>query len=182
MYDVICLLGPAGSGKDTLAQALYKTNPDKFSLTVSATTRPPREGEVDGINYHFLTREQFNQTSMIEFSEFNNWFYGTPEFSLSKDKCNIVVINPQGIRDYLDRQDILNIKGIFVLSVSPKTRLLRQLNREENPNVDEIIRRYNTDNHDFTTLDYLSIMPVILNNETEDNLQFNVAYILDKIN
>ena len=52
---VIALFGKAGSGKDTILRALVKVDPDKFNEIVSCTTRPPREGEQEGVNYHFLT-------------------------------------------------------------------------------------------------------------------------------
>ena len=51
-------MGKAGSGKDTILREVVKQNPDIHEV-VSCTTRPPREGEVDGVNYHFLTGEEF---------------------------------------------------------------------------------------------------------------------------
>ena len=56
---VIALFGKAGSGKDTILRALVKVDSDKFNEIVSCTTRPPREGEQEGVNYHFLTIDQY---------------------------------------------------------------------------------------------------------------------------
>lgn len=72
---VIILVAPSGSGKTTLARKLFKDFKNlKFS--VSATTRSPREGEKDGIHYHFLTQEEFQ--SRIDENDFLEWeeFYG----------------------------------------------------------------------------------------------------------
>jgi guanylate kinase len=92
------------------------------------------------------------ENKMMEWASFNNWYYGTPLTALSKDKINIGVFNPEGIRSMLARDDI-DLR-VFYVSTSPKTRLLRQLNREEHPNVAEIIRRYGTDVEDFKNIDF----------------------------
>ena len=88
---------------------------------------------------------------MLEATEFNGWFYGTSLDSLSLTDINIGVFNPDGISAMYDRNDI-DLR-IYYITASDKTRLLRQLNREDFPNVDEIIRRYETDRKDFLTVD-----------------------------
>ena len=84
---VIALFGKAGSGKDTILRALVKVDPDKFNEIVSCTTRPPREGEQEGVNYHFLTIDQFTEKvlngDMLEATEFIDWHFGTAVSSLS---------------------------------------------------------------------------------------------------
>lgn len=54
---VVAIMGKAGSGKDTILRALVNKFPDRYNEIVSCTTRPPREGEQEGVNYHFLTVE-----------------------------------------------------------------------------------------------------------------------------
>ena len=71
--------------------------------------------------------------------------------ALDKNKINIGVFNPEGIKN-LQRNDINLI--VYRIVAPAKTRLLRQLNREENPDVDEIIRRFHTDNLDFCDLNF----------------------------
>lgn len=166
---IIALMGKAGSGKDTLLHRLVEQYPQLFNEIVSCTTRPPRQGEKDGINYHFLTIEQFTQKvlngDMIEATEFNGWHYGTTLSSLSTDKINIGVFNPEGVR-CISEDSLVDLTTFYVRAAN-KQRLLRQLNREENPDVDEIIRRYKTDQEDF---DNLSDIPYITidNNSIED--------------
>lgn len=88
---------------------------------------------------------------MLESTEFNGWFYGTAIDSLSKEDINIGVFNPAGIRSLMKYKDI--DMRVFYITASDKTRLLRQLNREDYPDVKEIIRRFGTDENDFSTVD-----------------------------
>jgi guanylate kinase len=78
---LIVVSGPAGSGKGTVLSDLIKDENYKYS--VSATTRAPRPGEVDGVNYHFLTREAFEARieagEMLEWTEYCGNYYGTPK-------------------------------------------------------------------------------------------------------
>lgn len=75
------LSGPSGVGKSTVVRRLRARHPDVW-LSVSATTRFPRPGEVDGVHYRFLTREQFEQMvadgGFLEWAEFAGNLYGTP--------------------------------------------------------------------------------------------------------
>lgn len=155
MYKIIALIGKAGSGKDTMMRKVLEKNPNLHEI-VSCTTRPRREGEVEGVNYFYLTPEQFGDKvlhdEMLEATCFNDWFYGTSYESLRSDVTNIGVFNPAGIDSLLGRRDVE--VHVFYVIASPKNRLLRQLNREKDPNVDEIIRRYKADEIDFADLDF----------------------------
>lgn len=147
MYKVIIICGKAGSGKDTL---LKKLNKDYYRV-VSTTTRPPREGEIDGKDYHFISAKDFykkvKEGEFLEYSLFNDWWYGTQISDFKEDKINVFIANPDGIRALLEKENFQ--VTIYYLTASKKTRLLRQLNRELNPDVDEIIRRYQADENDF---------------------------------
>ena len=74
--------GPSGVGKSTVLKELLKEYPDLY-FSVSATTRDPREGEVDGIHYHFIAPEYFHQMieedAFLEYAEYVGNFYGTPK-------------------------------------------------------------------------------------------------------
>lgn len=102
---------PAGCGKDTiLEQVLAKT--ENVGYSVSATTRAPRPGEVDGVHYHFHTRESFEQMikdgAVLEYTEYIGNYYGTPrkavEDMLSQGKDVILKIEVEGA---------MNIKKLF---------------------------------------------------------------------
>lgn len=148
-YQVIALYGASGSGKDTILKWIVSHYP-KINPIVSCTTRPPREGEIDGVDYHFIDEAKFTEQimngEMLEATEFRGWFYGTQAAALSEDTVNIGVFNPAGLMALEENPNISLLK-IYV-SASDKTRLLRCLNRESDPNVDEIVRRYQTDQKD----------------------------------
>lgn len=187
-YKIIALFGPAGSGKDYIQKAVMKTIWGKthFNEIISCTTRPPREGEKDGVHYHFLSNSKdLLKKDLLEFTVFRDWWYGTPIESLNKDKINIGVFNISGIdqlinKDYLNRIDCIPI----YIKTYPKIRLLRQLQRENEPDCDEIIRRYLTDQKDFLNIPFH--YHVIENNY--DEIQPIISEILslskamDKIN
>ena len=166
---IVALMGEAGSGKDTILHKIMEKYPSYFHEIVSCTTRPPREGEKDGINYHFLSIDEFTRKilngDMLEATEFNDWHYGTDRESLIIDKINIGVFNPEGIR-CLQEDDNIELY-VFYVRAADKQRLLRQLNREENPDVDEIIRRYKTDTQDFGYLEDIRYQ-ILENNTLED--------------
>ena len=169
---VIALFGKAGSGKDTILRALVNKFPDRYNEIVSCTTRPPREGEQEGINYYFLTVDQFTEKvlngDMLEATEFNNWHYGTALSSLSTDKINVGVFNPEGIRCLME--DNFVDLTIYYVQTSNKERLIRQLNREENPDIQEIIRRFSTDEQDFKDLEDIDYQ-IIKNQDMSDLLR-----------
>ena len=77
---LIVYSGPSGSGKGTVREKLMQKG--RFAFSVSATTRAPRAGEVDGVDYHFITREEFENRiaagDMLEYTVYNGNYYGTP--------------------------------------------------------------------------------------------------------
>lgn len=77
---LIVISGPAGSGKGTVLKHVLKN--EDFKYSVSATTRAPRPGEINGVNYHFITKEDFleriNSGKMLEHTEYCGNYYGTP--------------------------------------------------------------------------------------------------------
>ena len=99
---LIVVSGPSGSGKGTVNQRLLAM--DDFCFSVSATTRAPREGEIDGVNYFFITREEFEKRiengDMLEHNIYSGNYYGTPremvERVLAEGKNIILEIDVNG--------------------------------------------------------------------------------------
>ncbi len=145
--NVVAFVGKSGAGKDYCAKKLHSENPDTTHFIVSSTTRPSRDYEKEGVDYHFLSEKEFAAARFLETASFNGWHYGTRYEDLDPDRINIGVFNPTGLKSLAAQEDI-NLTIVYV-KASDKTRLLRQLNREEEPNVAEIIRRFGTDETDF---------------------------------
>lgn len=151
---VIALFGKSASGKDTLQKWLVRKYSNSKGI-VSCTTRPPRENEQEGIDYNFLSIEEFTKKvlngTMLEATSFREWFYGTPIESLDPSAINIGVFNIAGLEAIME-DSRLEVFPVYVWAEG-KTRLLRSLKRESKPNCEEICRRYLADEKDFAELD-----------------------------
>ena len=98
------LSGPSGVGKGTVRKALFNQEDIQFQYSVSATTRNPREGEVNGVDYFFKMREEFERMiandELLEWAEFVGYYYGTPiayvEQTLQQGKDVFLEIEVQG--------------------------------------------------------------------------------------
>lgn len=104
--SIVVVSGPSGSGKTSLCKALCDKN-ERYFLSVSTTTREIREGEQDGVDYNFVSRERFleeiENNNFIEWAEVHGNFYGTSkkdiERELAKDNTVVVDIDVQGHRN-----------------------------------------------------------------------------------
>ena len=152
-YKIIALFGPSGVGKDAIQNRIASSYEDMHKI-ISCTTRPKRDYEVEGQDYFFLEPIQFAQKvldgSMLEATSFRAWMYGTPIDALDKDKINIGVFNIAGIECLLE-DSRLEVVPVYV-EVSPKTRLMRALSREQNPDCHEVCRRFLADEQDFAKI------------------------------
>jgi len=103
MKKLFVISGSSGVGKGTVIKAFLSKNPS-FKLSVSCTTRAPRDGEIDGINYYFITKEEFlsgiENDEFLEWAEFSGNFYGTrKDFVLKSLEANqdvLLEIETQG--------------------------------------------------------------------------------------
>ncbi len=120
---LIVLTGPSGVGKGTLLKSLLQRHPE-LKLSISATTRSPRDGEADGVNYYFITRQKFDlmvsADEFIEWAEFAKNCYGTPrravEEQLEAGEWVILEIELDGARQI--RQSFPEAYRIFILPPS----------------------------------------------------------------
>ena len=162
MKNILILCGKAASGKDTLKRYIVEAlelSGIEFNNVVNTTTRPPREGEVDGVNYHFCSAEEMTKKilndEMAEAVLFNDWVYGTENKALSEDKLNVGIFNLEGI-EALRQNPNHNIFAVY-LDVEDSVRLIRYLNRENmtKEKINEMFRRYKADEIDFADVDDL---------------------------
>ena len=149
MSKLVVISGPSGAGKGTVVKELlniYKNNHDKVHLSVSVTTRSPREGEIDGVNYYFTSENDFlNKINNQEFLEYNQYgtgkYYGTLKshvfkyLDLGYDVILEIDINGyiQVINNYPDAI------GIFV--TTPSLKILEQRLRNRGTETEEQIEK-----------------------------------------
>ncbi|MCY8912987.1 guanylate kinase [Bacillus atrophaeus] len=101
---LIVLSGPSGVGKGTVRQAIFSQEDTKFEYSISVTTRSPRAGEIDGVDYFFKTRDEFERmianNKLLEWAEYVGNYYGTPvdyvEQTLQEGKDVFLEIEVQG--------------------------------------------------------------------------------------
>lgn len=125
--QLLVVSGPSGAGKGTICKALIEKNP--IWISTSCTTRKPRVGEVDGVNYFFIEREEFlkkiDQDEFLEYAEVYGNFYGTPRSEVLRllDEGKDVILE-------IDIQGALKIKssypeGVFIFIMPPSMEELR---------------------------------------------------------
>lgn len=123
------LSGPSGVGKGTVCAELRRRLPELI-YSVSATTRAPREGERDGVNYFFKSREQFHRMietdALLEYAEYVGNYYGTPrefvEKTLAQGKDIILEIEVQGALKVKEKFP----EGVFIFLMPPSLQELKQ--------------------------------------------------------
>ena len=85
---LVVVSGPSGVGKGTIMRPFMERN-HNVKYSVSATTRAPREGEIDGVSYHFVTKERFEDLiendEMLEYARYSGNYYGTPRFAVEQN-------------------------------------------------------------------------------------------------
>lgn len=145
--QLIVVSGPSGAGKDTIINEVIKRN-ENIWLSVSATSRKPRKGEEEGINYFFLAKEDFEEKIkegyFLEYAEYADNYYGTPKEKiiekLDKGIDVILVIEIQGAMKIKELMPV----ALFIFIMPPSEKdLLNRLKNRKTENKDKIIERFN---------------------------------------
>ncbi len=126
---LIILSGPSGVGKGTVRKAVFDSGDNDFEYSISMTTRKKRPGEVDGVDYFFRTREEFEQEiaagQMLEYAEYVGNYYGTPlsyvNKTLDEGKDVFLEIEVQGAMKVKDKVP----DGIFIFLTPPDLAALK---------------------------------------------------------
>jgi guanylate kinase len=151
------IFGKSGTGKTTLLKQLIEDEDLGLTPIVTCTTRPPRTGEVNEVDYYFISEEEFNELKetgeLMEYSSYEvangeTWYYGSLFKDFIDNKDRIIVVNPDGIKSILDNCKRRSIPtSTFLISASDSKRTERLLKRGDDKN--EITRRIKADNKDF---------------------------------
>lgn len=139
---LIVVSGPSGAGKSTVIGKVMQSRPD-LRFSVSATTRVPREGEVDGVDYYFLDREKFQAMicngELLEYAEYVGNFYGTPVGPVKEnlDQGNSVILD-------IEVQGAANVRKVMPEAVTvfltpPNFEMLEMRLRSRDKETEEMI-------------------------------------------
>ena len=183
MSNLFIIAAPSGCGKTTLVDALLKNSADLY-LSVTHTTRKPRVGEVDGVNYHFISKTDFKKmivnTEFVEHAEVFGNLYGSSrekiQENLNKNIDVILEIDWQGARQV--KANMPNAISIFILPPSKKSLLERLKGRGQDD--DETIKNRMCDAENqmkhYDEFDYLVI------NDIFDDALSNLKTIIHHTN
>lgn len=140
---MIILVGPSASGKTELGKLLNKYGYNKL---VTYTTRNQRVNEIEGIDYHFITKDEFKnlieQNFFFEYVLYNDNYYGTSNESIKND--TYVILEPNGLLKYRNREDTIS----FYIDVNEEILKKRMINRQDKE--EDIIKRLTGDKFVFT--------------------------------
>lgn len=141
---LIVLSGPSGVGKGTVRQAIFSQEDTKFEYSISVTTRKPREGERNGVDYFFKSREEFEHMienkKLLEWAEYVGNYYGTPvdyvEQTLSEGKDVFLEIEVQGALQVREAFP----EGLFIFLAPPSLSELQNRIITRGTESEELIR------------------------------------------
>ena len=169
---MIVLVGESASGKTSIEK--YLVDNYDYKKVVSYTTRQPRSGEIDGVDYHFIDTEKFLKLKVegffAETAIYNNWYYGTAKEDCTDDK--IAVLTPHGLRQISKINDINVIS--FYISVPRRDRLIKILQRGDS--IEESYRRNLSDVGQFDGIE--DEVDYIINN---DGYKMSIAEMAEEV-
>ena len=158
---VIVISGPSGSGKSTVIDALCKAD-ESLRLSVSATTRPPRRGEADGVDYHFLSKAEFEkhiqEGSFLEWAEYGDNFYGTlkSEIDAAREAGKDVILEID-VKGYLQirTQDFTPARSFHIYIIPPSIAALeKRLRRRHTESERDLKQRLDIAKSEFRQIQY----------------------------
>lgn len=178
------LVGKSGAGKDSILNKLIEKG---FTALISDTTRPMREGEKDGREYHFVSEEEFlkNKDDYLEYRKYNTlvngnpatWYYGSPKTELDKDKDYVIILELEGAKRFVDHYGKENC-FVTYLDIQADIQKQRCENRAGYDET-EFNRRFLDDNIVFSKERVMDVSNVTLSNNGNiyDTLKdFDILY------
>lgn len=141
---LLVISGPSGTGKGTVCKRLLEKNKDIF-LSVSATTRKPREGEIDGVSYHFYDEDKFRnliaKNQFIEWAAFCDNYYGTPKAPVVEN-----IENGRDVMLEIEIEGAMKVRakhpeGVYIFLFPPSIEVLEERLKGRGTETDEVIAK-----------------------------------------
>ena len=185
-YDAVLFSGPSGAGKSTLIAKLLQDFGGKFGLTVSHTTREPREGEIDGFHYHFVSKEtmlsMIGDGKFLEVCEVHGNYFGTSNAAFeavrATGKTPILEIDVKGAKKMREENPTLNILFTFV-QPHTKAELASRIVKRDGENAKKLQVRLETAEFDLKTVQANPKMyDVVITNDKLDRAYAELKSIL----
>ena len=150
---ILAIYGMSAAGKDTFLNHL--SNNFDLNKILLTTSRPPREKEIDGVDYLFKKKKDILRDDIFLWPiDYNNWIYAIAKESIKNDKINVGIFNLYWMKKLFEDNDKHFDLMAIEVSASDKDRLMRSLRREKNPDCDEICRRFLADKQDFNDVEF----------------------------
>ena len=169
---MIILIGPSASGKTEIAKYLISTF--SFNKFVTTTTRTPRVGEINDVDYHFINKDKFNDlvsnNKFIEYVNYNDNFYGTTLEEIDDKK--VLILEPKGLIAFKKLNDPKIVS--FYIDASLETRKERMILRQDDPK--EISKRIKNDDAYFESAKKEASFIIKNNNDTSIKESANIIY------
>ena len=184
---LIIFCAPSGSGKTTLVRHLLGIYGDRFAFSVSATTREPRDGEKDGVHYHFLSREDFESKiangEFVEYEEvYQGTYYGTLRSEIEKLwQAGKVVLFDVDVKGGLNLKKMYDGNALAIFVKIPDLETLRKrLEARQTETSKNIEKRMSKAAYELTFEDQFDV--VIINDKLENACAETLCVVSDFLN
>lgn len=175
---LIVISGPSGAGKGTICKALLKKS--NIWLSISATTREPREGEINGINYYFMSKKEFmdkvQNDDFFEYAEVYGSYYGTPKYqafeAMEQGKDVVLEIDIQGALKVKQKYP----EGVFIFILPPSMEeLKKRIIKRGSETEESFLKRYKSA---YDEINYISKYNYAVVNDDVDNAVKKIEAII----
>lgn len=172
----IILIGKSCAGKTQFSHLLKEKG---LRIAITCTSRPKRPSEENGVDYHFLEREEFLKQltvgNFLEHDEFNGWLYGLPKEEF--ENSDLVIVTPRGLKAIIEAYGRENIMVVY-LDTETAVRLDRSAKRGDDPK--EVLRRYGTDEKDFREFILYQDWDIRIDQKKENSFRYFIEVFSNK--
>lgn len=174
MNNCIVLVGPTASGKTTLARELERRG---YGRIITYTTRPMRQGEIDGVHYHFITIDEFKKKIGENFfaewtsydASFGYCMYGSAKEDYNSENKTCIILNPEGVMTITE--------DAFIVYLDIRESILKERAIKRGDSIEEIDRRIEEDKKYFYAMLKIKKMDLTIN--APNDVEYLADWIID---